>query len=152
MPSLLTIGRIAKLAEVNIETVRYYERRGLLPAPPRTVSSYRLYGDQSVARLRFIKQAQALGFTLEEIGELLALRVDAETSCDVVRQRAERKMADVAEKIRSLAGDPGRAGGARSPPARWADLKASVPFSHRWKSNQLSRKLNNEQPRTNPGN
>jgi Hg(II)-responsive transcriptional regulator len=102
MPSLLTIGRIAKLTEVNIETVRYYERHGLLPAPPRTVSSYRLYGDQSVARLRFIKQAQALGFTLEEIGELLALRVDAETSCDVVRQRAERKMADVAEKIRSL--------------------------------------------------
>lgn len=102
MPTALTIGRIAKLAEVNIETVRYYERRGLLPAPPRTDAGYRLYDEQSVARLRFIKQAQALGFTLEEIGELLALRVDAETSCDEVRQRAERKTADVAEKIRSL--------------------------------------------------
>jgi len=102
MPKPLTIGRIAKLAEVNIETIRYYERRGLLPEPPRTESGYRLYGAESVARLRFIKQAQALGFTLEEIGEMLALRVDAETSCDQVRHRAEHKAADVAEKIRSL--------------------------------------------------
>lgn len=102
MPTALTIGRIAKLAEVNIETVRYYERRGLLPSPPRTESGYRVYDEQSVARLRFIKQAQALGFTLEEIGELLALRVDAETSCDEVRRRAERKTVAVAEKIRSL--------------------------------------------------
>ena len=102
MPESLTIGRLAKLAGVPIETIRYYERRGLLPEPPRTESGYRLYGAESVARLRFIKQAQALGFTLEEIGEMLALRVDAETSCDQVRHRAERKVADVAEKIRSL--------------------------------------------------
>jgi len=102
MPGSLTIGRLAKLAEVNIETIRYYERRGLLPEPSRTDAGYRLYGEESVARLRFIKQAQALGFTLEEIGELLALRVDAATSCGEVRHRAERKVADVAEKLRSL--------------------------------------------------
>ena len=102
MPKPLTIGQSARQAGVHIETIRYYERRGLLPEPPRTESGYRLYGADSVARLRFIKQAQALGFTLEEIGELLALRVDAETSCDQVRHRAERKAADVAEKIRSL--------------------------------------------------
>lgn len=102
MPKPLTIGRIAKQADVHIETIRYYERRGLLPEPPRTEAGYRLYGAESAARLRFIKQAQALGFTLEEIAELLALRVDAETSCDEVRHRAERKVAVVAEKIRSL--------------------------------------------------
>ena len=102
MPKTLTIGRIAKQAGIHIETARYYERRGLMPSPPRTESGYRLYDEQSVARLRFIKQAQALGFTLEEIGELLALRVDAETSCDEVRRRAERKTVAVAEKIRSL--------------------------------------------------
>lgn len=102
MPKTLTIGRIAKQAGIHIETIRYYERRGLLPAPPRTHSGYRLYDVESVGRLRFIKRAQALGFTLVEIGDLLALRVDAETSCDVVRSRAERKVADVTEKIRSL--------------------------------------------------
>lgn len=102
MPKALTIGRIAKQAEIHIETIRYYERRGLMPSPPRAESGYRLYDEQSVSRLRFIKRAQALGFTLEEIGDLLALCVDAENSCDEVRQRAERKTVDVAEKIRSL--------------------------------------------------
>lgn len=102
MSKPLTIGPIARQAGVHIETIRYYERRGLLPAPPRTESGYRLYGEQSMIRLRFIKQAQTLGFTLEEIGELVTLRVDAHTSCDEVRQRAERKTADVAAKIRSL--------------------------------------------------
>lgn len=102
MSKSLTIGQIARQSRVPIETIRYYERRGLLPDPPRTESGYRLYGAESASRLRFIKQAKALGFTLAETRELLALRVDAKTSCDEVRHRAEGKAADVAEKIRSL--------------------------------------------------
>lgn len=102
MPKTFTIGRAAKAAGVRIETIRYYERRGLLPDPPRTEAGYRLYDTESVTRLRFIKEAQALGFTLEEIQGLLALRVDSETSCADVRRRAEDKAADIEAKIRSL--------------------------------------------------
>jgi len=98
----LTIGKVAKRTGVPIETIRYYERRGLLPEPPRTDAGYRLYDGESVTRLRFIKEAQALGFTLEEIDELLALRVDAQTTCDDVRRRAARKRAEIEEKIRAL--------------------------------------------------
>ena len=102
MPKPLTIGRMAALADVHIETIRYYERRGLLPDPPRTESGYRQYDTESVTRLRFIKEAQALGFTLEEIQGLLTLRVDKETSCESVRQQAERKVADIEAKISML--------------------------------------------------
>lgn len=102
MPKLLTIGRVAKQADVPIETIRYYERRGLLPDPPRTESGYRQYDTESVTRLRFIKEAQELGFSLEDIQGLLALRVDKETSCGEVRARAERKAADIEAKIRIL--------------------------------------------------
>lgn len=98
----LTIGRVAERAGVPIETIRYYERRGLMPDPPRTDAGYRLYDGESVTRLRFIKEAQALGFTLEEIGDLLALRVDGETSCEDVRRRAERKVAEIEAKLSSL--------------------------------------------------
>lgn len=98
----LTIGKLARAAGVNVETIRYYERRGLLPEPPRTPSGYRQYDAESVRRVRFIKEAQALGFTLEEVGELLALRVDAETTCETVRRRAERKVAQIQEKIQAL--------------------------------------------------
>jgi len=102
MSKPLTIGRIAAQADVNIETIRYYERRGLLPDPPRTESGYRQYDPESVIRLRFIKEAQALGFSLEEIQGLLVLRVDASTSCADVRRRAERKKAEIQEKVRTL--------------------------------------------------
>jgi Hg(II)-responsive transcriptional regulator len=102
MPKPLTIGSIAAQADVHIETIRYYERRGLLPDPPRTEAGYRQYDAESVTRLRFIKEAQALGFTLEEIQGLLALRVDKETSCEDVRHQAERKVADIEAKIQSL--------------------------------------------------
>ncbi|MFZ1756245.1 MAG: MerR family DNA-binding protein [Caldilineaceae bacterium] len=102
MPKPLTIGRIARQADVHIETIRYYERRGLLPEPPRTQAGYRQYDAESVTRLRFIKEAQALGFTLEEIQGLLALRVDKETSCEDVRRRAEHKVADIEAKISAL--------------------------------------------------
>src|SRR5437773_491103 len=70
----LTIGQVADAADVNIQTIRYYERRGLFPTPRRTPAGYRQYADDAVARLRFIKHAQELGFSLQEIQELLGLR------------------------------------------------------------------------------
>src|SRR5919198_614719 len=78
-------GEVARAGGVNLETIRYYERRGLLPKPPRTTSGYRTFGADAVRRLRFIKNAQDLGFSLREIKELLALRLDARTSCADVR-------------------------------------------------------------------
>ena len=98
----LTRGQLAKAAEVNSETVRYYERRGLLPEPQRRESGHRQYQEEAVTRLRFIKRAKALGFTLDEIGELLALRVEPGSTCGDVRDRAQRKLRDVEEKIRLL--------------------------------------------------
>lgn len=98
----MQIGELAERADVNVQTVRYYERRGLLPEPDRKPSGYRVYGEEDVHRLRFILQAKALGFTLTEIDELLALRVDPRRTAEDVRQRAEEKIADVETKIRDL--------------------------------------------------
>lgn len=98
----LTIGRLAKEAGVNLETVRYYERRGLLPRPPRSESGYRLFPDEAAGRLRFIRRAQELGFSLAEIRELLSLRVSRTAKRTDVRKRAEAKIADIDARIRSL--------------------------------------------------
>lgn len=98
----LSTGKLAQAANVNVETLRYYERRGLLPEPPRRDSGYRAYPPESVDRLRFIKGAQALGFTLEEIQELLELRVDEHATSGEVRSRAQDKVAQISEKIRAL--------------------------------------------------
>jgi MerR family mercuric resistance operon transcriptional regulator len=99
----LTIGQVAQRAGVRIETVRFYEREGLLNRPARSPSSgYRLYEEEVVARLQFILRAKGLGFTLSEIKELLSLRLDPGTSCGDVKARAESKIADIEEKIGTL--------------------------------------------------
>ena len=98
----LTIGRLAREAGVNLETVRYYERRGLLPRPPRSASGYRLFPAEAARRLRFIRHAQELGFSLGEIRELLSLRVSPTAKRTDVRRRADAKIADIDAKIRSL--------------------------------------------------
>jgi len=98
----LTIGRLAELGGVNLETVRYYERRGLLPKPPRTQAGYRQFPPDTVQRLRFIKRAQELGFSLEEIRDLLSLRVERRNCADV-RARAQAKIADIEKKMKALA-------------------------------------------------
>lgn len=98
----LTIGRLANQAGVNLETVRYYERRGLLARPPRSASGYRLFPEEATGRLRFIRRAQELGFSLAEIRELLSLRVSRTAKRTDVRRRAEAKIADIDAKIRSL--------------------------------------------------
>ena len=98
----LTIGKVARSAGLAIDTVRYYEREGLLEIPARTASGYRHYSPDAVARLRFIRQAKDLGFSLSEIKELLALRVTPGKSCADVKARAEVKIADVDRRIAQL--------------------------------------------------
>ena len=99
----LTIGEVAAAAEVGVETVRFYEREGLIAEPPRRRSGYREYPPDTVRRLRFIRRAKDLGFTLKEIGELLHLRVDRTRSCADVRTLAKAKMADIEAKMLDLA-------------------------------------------------
>lgn len=98
----MTIGELARRAGVNVQTVRYYERRGLLAEPHRTPSGYRQYTDATLDRLRFIKRAQELGFTLSEIEELLVLRLDPRTTAAQVKARAEAKIEDVDRRIHDL--------------------------------------------------
>ena len=100
----MTIGQLARTASVNIQTVRYYERRGLIPKPRRTKSGYRQYGEPTIGRIRFIKRAQDLGFSLKEISDLLALRVRHETACGPVERKAQAKIVLVEEKIGQLEG------------------------------------------------
>ena len=99
----MRIGELASEAGVGVETLRFYERRGLLEEPPRTGSGYRAYGRRAVRRVRFIRRAKELGFTLREIDELLALSCDEGATCGDVRRRAEANVADVEERIRRLA-------------------------------------------------
>jgi MerR family mercuric resistance operon transcriptional regulator len=99
---LLTIGQLAKCVDVGVETVRFYERKGLLAEPDRKPSGYRQYDEEVVQRLRFIRRAKELGFTLNEIKELLSLRLDPSTTCVDVKRRAEEKIGDIEPKIRTL--------------------------------------------------
>lgn len=98
----LSIGALAKRAGVGIDTVRYYEREGLLPKPVRRTSGYRDYEVGIVERLRFIRRAKELGFTLAEIRELLELSTDRERGVKSVKQRAESRLAEVEQRIREL--------------------------------------------------
>lgn len=99
---LLSIGQVARRVGVGVETVRFYERRGLLQEPQRRRSGYRQYGEDAVARLRFIRRAKELGFTLREIGELLSVGQDPSAPAADVKRRAEAKIADIEARVRSL--------------------------------------------------
>jgi len=103
---LLKIGEVARLAGVGIETIRYYEREGLLPPPMRQRAihhaGYRLYETGTVRRLRFILRAKSLGFTLKEIGDLLGLRVDQVASRQEMREQVRLHLEGVEEKLRDL--------------------------------------------------
>lgn len=102
MPTEFTIGQLAKDAGVHIETIRYYERRDLLHPTSRQASGYRRYNHEAQRRLRFIKNAQAVGFTLHEIEELLDLRVSSKARCGEVQNKAETKLKHVEAKVRDL--------------------------------------------------
>ena len=98
----MSTAKLAKEGGVTVETIRYYEHHGLLPKAPRTPSGYRKFSGEYVIRLRFIRHAQQLGFTLKEVKELLAIRVKPGSGCADVRRKAEAKIADVDEKLRRL--------------------------------------------------
>jgi MerR family transcriptional regulator, copper efflux regulator len=98
----LTIGTVAKRAGVHIDTIRYYEREGLLPEPLRRASGYRSYNESVIDRLRFIRRAKDLGFTLEEIRDLLALSVDRHRGVKAVKERAEQRLASIDARIAEL--------------------------------------------------
>ncbi len=98
----MTIGEVAARARVNVQTVRYYERRRLISEPRRSAGGYRQYPEEVVPRIRFIKRAQELGFTLEEIAELLALRVQHGEACHEVSDRAKAKVTLVRQKLSEL--------------------------------------------------
>ena len=97
-----TIGQVAKEAGVGIETIRFYERRGLVPDPPRRPSGYRQYPEATVHRLRFIRRAKELGFSLGEIRELLTLRAESREACAKVRGQIDGKLRDLDERLRDL--------------------------------------------------
>jgi len=98
-----TIGVLARETGVKVATVRYYERRKLLAEPPRNAAGYRIYPDDAQQRVRFIRQAQSLGFSLGEIEELLSLRASRNGTCERVRRKAQNRISDIEEKISSLA-------------------------------------------------
>ena len=94
------IGDLATAANVSVETIRFYQRKGLVPEPPRAYGQIRRYGASDVARVKFVKSAQRLGFSLEEVAALL--RLDDGTHCDEARVMAEQKLDDVRSKLRDL--------------------------------------------------
>ena len=98
----MTIGELARRAGVNTQTIRFYERVGLMPEPKRRASGYRQYPPAMIERVRFIRAAKEVGFTLEDIGGLLSLRVRRGASCSAVRRRAEAKLADIDAKLTQL--------------------------------------------------
>ncbi len=101
MQSEMTIGRLAACAGVNLETIRYYQRRGLIDEPRKPYRGHRTYSAAALTRLRFIKRAQAMGFTLDEIAELL--RPDVENCCAHAKALAVRKLAMIEQKLADLA-------------------------------------------------
>lgn len=101
MGQLLTIGQLANASRVRMTTIRYYERCGLLIPDSRSKSNYRYYSDDAIAKLRFIKNAQHLGFTLDEIAELLRFQ-SSKSDCDSVKSQATRKLESIDKKINSL--------------------------------------------------
>lgn len=100
MLSDITIGRLAEAADVNVETIRYYQRRGLMPEPDKPHSGHRRYTDADLRRMQFIKRAQALGFTLDDIGSLLEL--DRAHACSETRELAAHKLAVIESKLDDL--------------------------------------------------
>ena len=98
----MTIGQVAKAAGVGVETIRFYERKKLIPQPKRSTTGYRAYDQQIAQRVRFIRRAQELGFSLAEVQQLLELRLDPRRSCSEVKAEAETKIESIDSKIAEL--------------------------------------------------
>lgn len=98
----LSIGQVAKATGVSVETIRFYEKRGLVSAPARTAAGYRQYPPETVKRIGFIQHAKDAGFTLSEVGELLTLRQAESDTCSQVKRRAQLKLLDVERRLQDL--------------------------------------------------
>ncbi len=98
----LSVGKLAEKAGINLETVRYYEGIGLMPKPKRKDSGYRIYSENDLKRLLFVKRAKELGFTLKEIKELLEIKIETKSTCGDIKHIAEHKILDVELKIKDL--------------------------------------------------
>ena len=98
----LKIGQVAKQSGLTVETVRYYEQRGLIPEPQRLDSGYRVYPESILTRLHFINRCKDLGFSLQEISELLSIQIDPDNSSALVKEQVEHKIELVKEKISEL--------------------------------------------------
>jgi len=98
----MTIGLLAKRSDVTVETVKFYEKEGILPKPQKPSSGFRSYPEDYVSRILFIKRAQELGFTLREVKELLKLKVDKKATCGQVMKKADEKIVEVEQKIKDL--------------------------------------------------
>lgn len=101
-PTGLTIGRLSRLTGVNIETIRYYERIGIMPVPPRTIGGQRIYSQDHVGRLRFIRRSRELGFSLDEIRALLGLADRHALTCAEVRNIARAHIVDIRQRVKDL--------------------------------------------------
>jgi MerR family transcriptional regulator, copper efflux regulator len=102
MKNSYSIGQLAKSTGIGIEAVRFYERKGLIPKPPRRPSGYRQFPQKTLERLLFIGRAKELGFSLAEIKDLLSLRINKQASCKKVKQRASLKLESIEEKLKTL--------------------------------------------------
>lgn len=98
----LTIGAVARRAGVNLQTIRFYERKRIIPRSARSASGYRLFGPDDVRRIQFIRQAQSLGFSLREIRDLIGIQADPRADCAEIRAKADAKVAEIDAKIRTL--------------------------------------------------
>ena len=98
----LTIGHVAKLSGVGVEAIRYYEREGILQQPPRSAGTFREYPEDVIHRIHFIKRAQELGFSLNEVSEMLSLHVKGRGTCSRVKEKADLKLSQIEEKIADL--------------------------------------------------
>ena len=101
MKSLLTIGKLASASNVNIETVRFYERKGILKQPKKQ-GAFRYYPEEYISRIRFVKRSQELGFTLKETQELLDLKIKEQSKCSDVLSKTEEKIQEINQKINDL--------------------------------------------------
>jgi len=102
LESDVRIGQLAKETGLNVQSIRFYERKGLLPSVNRSASGYRIYKEDSIRRIQFIKHAQEVGFSLKEISELLSLKVSGNGSCDMVQQIAAEKLKQLEERLESI--------------------------------------------------
>ncbi len=98
----MKIGQVALKTGLNVQSIRFYERKGLLPSPSRTDAGQRLYDQESIQRIQFIKHAQAVGFSLKEISELLSVKVSPDGSCLAIRQLATEKLLQLEQRLESI--------------------------------------------------